>query len=297
MGAMFRNLNSLLTRRALLGSVIIATACAVYFISSSLFPPALKIAERCFASVGNGSSKTVSHVSVWAWQQDEDMSFIDSNQASISYFAGMIYVRGPNVSFRPRTQKLKLPPGAVTVPVFRIETLRQANGGFTNHEIAPEPESARFVVKSIVRRLKQLPASNMVQIDFDALSDEREFYKLILKQLRRELPEHTKISVTALASWLLEDRWLVDGDADEIVAMLFSIGADRKNVLDRIRDRGCNSGISACLALGVSVSEPQTNKVLFDSHVQKKFDKLYLFNSQPWTKKKYQTILREALNR
>jgi hypothetical protein len=132
------------------------------------------------------------HVTVWAWERDEDLSYIDPAEIDVAYFAGNIYVHGSLVSFRPRTQKLKLPKNAKTIPVFRIETIRRS--------------------------------SVSVQVDFDALEDERPFYKTLLRNLRQELEPSTKISITALASWLLADRWIERGSADEAVVMLFSIG-------------------------------------------------------------------------
>ena len=137
------------------------------------------------------SSSYTPQINVWAWERDEDLSFIDPTKVSVSYFAGMIYVRGSSVNFRPRTQKLKLAKGTQTVPVFRIESLRGEGAPAmlsTSDARVPDVSAAGYVVKTIINRLKELPPSNMVQLDFDALQDERPFYTAILKELRRELP-------------------------------------------------------------------------------------------------------------
>ncbi|CAN5271296.1 hypothetical protein BH10CYA1_BH10CYA1_36740 [soil metagenome] len=248
----------------------------------------------------NLSSSHIPDINVWAWERDEDLSFVDPAKVSVSYFAGMIYVRGSSVSFRPRTQKLKLAKGTQTVPVFRIESLRgEGAPGTVSRSDArlPDVTAADFVVKTITNRLQELPPSNMVQLDFDALADERIFYTAILKKLRRHLPKNSKISITALGSWLLGDRWLRDGDADEVVAMLFSIGADKKNILNRVQSQQLNSGTDAKLALGISANETDTNKILFGAHLQNQFDRLYIFNSHPWTRERLLAITKEAFRK
>lgn len=272
---------------------LLAGILSVVVLANSAFSP-FKHGRKKFSSAHTPA------INVWAWERDEDLSFIDPAKVSVSYFAGMIYVRGSSVSFRPRTQKLKLAKGTQTVPVFRIESLRgegMPGTVSTSDARMPDLSAADYVVKTIVSRLKELPPSNMVQLDFDALEDERPFYTAILKQLRRELPPDSKISITALGSWLLSDRWLQEGDADEVVAMLFSIGADKKNILDRVQKQDLDSGANAEMALGISANEADTNKILFAAHLQNQFDKLYIFNSHPWTKDRFIAITKEAFQK
>jgi|LakMenEpi03Aug12_release.lakeMendotaPanAssembly.Ray.scaffolds.fasta_scaffold278032_2 hypothetical protein len=292
----------------------------------SLFlPAALLISKTTISTFETLSSRGAKHntlaindsktyspaVNIWAWERDEDLSFIDPVKVTVSYFAGMIYVRGASIEFRPRTQKLKLPTGTQTVPVFRIETLRIGSRSDSASADAldrgdrdprtadpgtADPGAADYVVKTIVERLKDLPPSNMVQIDFDALQDERSFYHAVLSKLRHQLPATTKISITALGSWLLGDKWLQDGDADEVVAMLFSIGPDRTNILNRLQRQKLDSGTNANLTLGISANETSTNRVLFGAHLQNQFNKLYIFNSRPWTRDRFNAITKEAFH-
>ncbi len=242
------------------------------------------------------------HVTVWAWERDEDLSYIDPAKIDVAYFAGNIQVRGSLVSFRPRTQKLKLPKNVKTIPVFRIETIRGGSGSASASpsvmsETVLDPKAAEYVAKTISNRLKKLPHSQMVQIDFDALEDERPFYKSLLKNLRRELPPATKISITALASWLLADRWIERGSADEAVAMLFSIGPGKPDVLTRLKKQTLDSGVEIPIAIGISASERATNQWLFPTEVQRKTDNLYLFSSRPWTQTRLRAITHEAFGK
>lgn len=281
------------------------------------------------------------HLTVWAWERDEDLSYIDPTKVRVAYFAGTIYVRGSSVRFRPRTQKLKLPKNALAFPVFRIESIRTKNVSNEPHCSSlreqerdeglnvPSVEAASFVAKTIAARTEKLQetnlqrcdvqerniqqsnfqqrtfqkrnthkhnfSSNIVQIDFDALEDERPFYKELLKNLRKELSTGTKISITSLASWLLADKWIERGSADEAVAMLFSIGPGKNEVLSVLKKRILDTGSDIPVAIGISASENMTNKVLFESGVQRKTDNLYIFSSRPWTEQRLRSITCEAL--
>ncbi|HEY9678729.1 MAG TPA: hypothetical protein V6C76_12015 [Drouetiella sp.] len=238
------------------------------------------------------------HVIVWAWEHDENLSYLDPARFEVAYFTEHVYLRGGNVMCSERTQKLVLPKGIVSFPVFRIDSLRSPS--LRNKEsldLGPPPATAaNRVVGAICDRLQELPATNKVQLDFDALQDERPFYREVLKELRRRLPSNMKISITALGSWLLGDQWLRDGDTDEVVAMLFSIGADRGDVLQRLRTQALSSGTKAKLSIGLSANERETNKALLDSRALNQSDTLYLFSSNGWTETRLKTALDEVLH-
>ncbi len=235
-------------------------------------------------------------LSVWAWERDEDLSYIDPATVKVSYFAGTIYLRGASVSFRPRTQKLKVPPGTQTIPVFRIESLRAGGAEGAVPPGPPQSVAARFVAQTVATRLKELASTDNVQIDYDALEDERPFYRNLLRELRRQLPNKTRISITALASWLLCDRWLRDGDADEVIAMIFNIGPDRKKVLQTVKKQPLDSGTKAVVSIGISANESDTNETIFNAKLQRQTDTLYVFSSRPWTKERFLAIKKEAFN-
>lgn len=249
------------------------------------------------AVVAQASHRTVllPRLNVWAWERDEDLSYIDPSKIKVAYFAGNIYVQGSNVRFRPRTQKLKVPQRAQTIPVFRIESIR-SDGSI------PELSAAAFVAKTIAKTLnKSSKQERTVQIDFDALEDERPFYKALLRDLRAEIPRDTKISVTALASWLLADKWLERGSADETVAMLFSIGPERNDVLSRLSKQALSNGADIPLSIGISASEADTNKILLQTDVLGNNRNIYIFSSRPWTEQRLRAITsaitKEALAR
>lgn len=256
-------------------------------------------------------------LTIWAWERDEDLSFIDPAKVSVAYFAGTVYVHGDSVRFRPRIQKLTMPKGTHAFPVFRIESIRASSDasdktGFcsSDHEI-PTKRAAGYVAKTIAIQVEKLSrcesdaaafnkigsvsGSKIVQIDFDALEDERPFYKELLRNLKRELSSDTKISITSLASWLLADKWLERESADEAVAMLFSMGAGKREVLSRLKRQSLDSGAGMPIAVGISASESATNRELLNSRIQRKKGGLYIFSSKPWNEQRLRTITSEAL--
>ncbi len=228
-------------------------------------------------------------VTLWAWERNEDLSFIDPKTTEVAYFAGKVYIRGQCVSFRPRTQSLVLPPNTKVTPVFRIETIGKGD--------APPPSdysavnAAEAIAEQVKKTAKDQTWSNEVQIDFDAVDNERAYYKSLLKQLRSKLPPKTKLSITALASWLLDDRWLSAGDADKAVAMLFSMGRSKDEVISLLKSRTLDSGAGLKIAIGISANEKGTNRQLIESGVLKKGQSIYIFNSRPWKERQFRSFI------
>jgi hypothetical protein len=114
----------------------------------------------------------------------------------------------------------------------------------------------RREVVSAVEELTHLPGVGGVQVDFDAVLSERDFYRAVLVDLRRELPESTALSITALASWCMGDNWLEGLPVDEAVPMLFQMGVDHHTVLARLQNRG-EFRVAICRnSVGISTDEP-----------------------------------------
>jgi hypothetical protein len=105
---------------------------------------------------------------------------------------------------------------------------------------------------------------------------EREFYRQLLEDLRRELPDTVPLSITALASFCVGDRWLSDLPVDEAVPMVFRMGMDSdriKNMLttgNDFREGLCRR------SYGVSLDEPVTTTF-------EKQRRIYVFNSRSWS--------------
>jgi hypothetical protein len=203
---------------------------------------------------------------LWAWERPEDLRFADPARYSIAYLAGTLDLRGEDLRVRPRFQPLFAPADARLLPVVRIETSRSAAW-------TPAPDLARRASDAIVRLASRDGLSD-VQIDFDAALSQRDFYRDLLRDLRQRLPARRKISITALASWCVGDRWLASLPVDEAVPMLFRMGPEGPDALRRIASRGpldprCRGSV------GVSTDEP--------GGWNARVSKTYVFHPRPWT--------------
>jgi len=121
-----------------------------------------------------------------------------------------------------------------------------------------------------------LPNVSAVQIDFDVARSERDFYRDLLTSLRQSLPDNVPLSMTALASFCVGDRWFDELPVDEAVPMIFRMGAD-------------DTTIKTFLAQGNDFREPlcrESYGIAVDEPVTMNFDasrRHYVFNVRAWT--------------
>jgi hypothetical protein len=134
-----------------------------------------------------------------------------------------------------------------------------------------------------------------IQIDFDVTVSERNFYKSLIEELRRELPENLPLTVTALASWCVGaagDRWLREMPADEAVPMIFRMGADDKPIREFLaRDNDWREPLCRG-SYGVALDEP----VRMNFKTGRRF---FVFKSEPngWQAKDLRRLETEGILR
>ncbi len=187
-------------------------------------------------------------VVVWAWERPEDLEFLDPEATGVAFLAGTIRLAGERVETRRRLQRLRVSDGSVVFPVVRIES----EPG--DPPVLSESQREEAVQGILDLAWHQEPSG--VQIDFDALASEREFYRQLLEELRARLPDRAFLSMTALASWCFADRWLRELPVDEAVPMLFRMGADAHPIRAHL-DAGRDFTEFSCRAsAGVSTDEP-----------------------------------------
>ena len=153
-------------------------------------------------------------VMLWAWERPENLGFIDPRVAGVAVLeATAVIAANGSVQLRMRTQPLTLPTDAAVLAVVRIES----------PPVHAAIDAAQLL--SGLLAIARLPGLRGIQIDFDARSSEREFYRTLL----RSLAQHTSlpVSVTALASWCAGDRWLQDEPVVEVVPDVFPDGRRR----------------------------------------------------------------------
>lgn len=208
---------------------------------------------------------------LWAWERAEDLRFIDTEEFGVAFLAQTLLLETDEVIFRPRRQPLKVAPETYLIAVTRIETAKENS---TRPNLSDEQKKK---VVSFIKKTLELPNVKAVQIDFDVVASERSFYRLLVNDLKKELPANMALTITALASWCVGDVWFNDFPIDEAVPMAFQMGAD-------------TAQIHSFLADGSDWREPLCRGsygVSLDENFPAKFQpnrRFYYFKSKAWEK-------------
>jgi len=219
------------------------------------------------------------NIFLWAWERPEDFTHVSLPPGvGVAYLAATIHIIGDKVALLPRRQPLLVPPNVPLIAVFRIEVDQRKR-------TVLGPEQAKDICAGILKFANNSRV-RAVQVDFDALHDQRDFYKKLLQELRAELPNSQGLSITALASWCMCDTWMQHLPIDESVPMCFSMGRDADNVMVSLKaghaygDERCNR------SLGISIDEPNVNEVVVPSALGRPsadHTRIYIFSGKPWT--------------
>lgn len=153
---------------------------------------------------------------LWVWERPEDLEFLDPQQFAVAFLAQTLTLKNDDVVFSPRRQPLKVSPEVKLIAVTRIES-QKTTGTPTALSAVQRKKLVDLVLQTL--DLKNVSA---VQIDFDAVVSEREFYRSLLTDLRQKLPNNIPLSMTALASFCVGDRWLDDLPVDEDTVEIFN---------------------------------------------------------------------------
>lgn len=208
---------------------------------------------------------------LWAWEREEDLRFLDAEKFGVAFLAQELTLQTGDVLYKPRRQPLEIAPQTYLIAVTRIETLKDQK---SRPELSNEQKEK---IISLVKKTLQLPDVKAVQIDFDAVVSEREFYRSMMKDLKSSLPENTPLTMTSLASWCVGDAWFNDFAVDEAVPMAFQMGADDGAIRSFLAN-GNDWREPLCRgAYGISIDEPL--KISFAPN-----RRFYYFNPKPWKK-------------
>lgn len=208
---------------------------------------------------------------LWAWERPEDLRFLDADEFGVAFLAQTLLLKNDRVILQPRRQSLQIAPNIYLIAVTRIETAKK------NSDQSDLSEKRKKTVVSLIKKTLELPNVRAVQIDFDALVSERDFYRDLVNELKNQLPETTPLTMTALASWCVGDAWFADFPVDEAVPMAFEMGADDKAIRDFFaggedwREPLCRG------SYGIHVDEP------LDANFQLN-RRFFYFKSRAWEK-------------
>lgn len=203
-------------------------------------------------------------LTVWAWERREDLHSLDAQKFVIAYLDQTLTI-DLGVDRQPRRDPIVFPASSIRMPVIRIEA---------NRSSVLDDENRAEAVRAILSSARE-PGIAALQIDFDATRSQRQFYRKLLFDLRRQMPANLPLSITALASWCSWDGWLHDLPIDEAVPMFFRMEPDRRRAppdIDdfQIREPLCQSSV------GVSTTEP------WPSDLAGK--RIYVFSDRGWHK-------------
>ena len=218
---------------------------------------------------------------LWAWERPEQLEFLDSQQFAVAFLAQTLVLKNDDLEYRPRRQPLKVTPDTKLIAVTRIESQKQT-GLPTAHNATQKQKLIDLVLKTAA--LRNVSA---VQIDFDAARSEREFYRNLLQELRQKLPDNIPLSMTALASFCVGDRWLDDLPVDEAVPMIFRMGADSHSIRTFLTSGNDFHEPLCRRSYGIALDEPID--INFDRSRRK-----YIFNVRPWTEQDVLTLQQEV---
>ena len=219
-------------------------------------------------------------VMLWAWERPVDLEYLDTKRYGVAFLAQTLTLKGDEVVLYPRRQPLHVTPETKLMAVTRIESDKSETGR------ASLSASQREQVLELILRSLERENISAIQIDFDVVTSEREFYRQLLQELRQKMPQQIPLSMTALASFCVGDRWLHDLPVDEAVPMIFRMGPDEQRIKTMLAN-GYDFREPLCQkSYGIAVDEPFAHS-LNDGR------RLYVFNPHPWRGKEY-TALREG---
>ncbi len=215
-------------------------------------------------------------VVLWAWERPEALDFIDVQGIGVAFLARTLYLSGSDVIVRPRLQSFSAPPDTQLMAVVRMASDRWRPPDLS--------ASQREMATAAIAEVGTLSGIQALQVDFDATASQRAFYRDVLRQLRRQLPASMPLSITALASWCIFDNWLAGLPVDEVVPMVFRMGADQHRVrrylaADDFRAAACR------YSLGISTDEPLPTLRLGR--------RLYVFHPHAWRLEAMTSFLEE----
>jgi hypothetical protein len=243
-------------------SILVAAACLTLWVGGAT----RALIRKPATSPANSTLDALPPTFIWAWERPERLNFIDPRRVGVAFLAKTVSLHGDTISVRPRLQPLTLPPGAKLVAVVRIQPSAASTPALSPSQLERTATE--------VAELAALRGVAAVQVDFDARTSDRGFYRQLLFRIHEQLPTSTPLSMTALASWCTGDKWLSDLPVDEVVPMFFRLGVDGNNFVSRLQSNNQPFASPCNQSAGVSTDEvipAPPNK------------RLYIFSPKPWT--------------
>jgi hypothetical protein len=118
---------------------------------------------------------------LWAWDRDDDLSFIDIRDTAVAYLAATVILRGKSVFLTPRHHPLATPQGTRLIAVAHVEVDR--------YEPPVMSDAQALAFAETLAALRAIRPGEFLQIDFEATASQRAFFVQAVAALRERLPD------------------------------------------------------------------------------------------------------------
>lgn len=225
----------------------------------------------------------------WSWYHDDDLR---AAPGAVAMLIDRIVIDGQSFKHHRRLNKLQTRAGAPITAVVRLEVRN-----------LPAAANQEALVDSLSKSIINLTFGSGrkvegLQIDFDARSDERLFYKQLLTRLKKSMPACTELSMTALASWVTGDNWLSSDNwlcgksgVSEVVPMFFSMGQGESASLQALKSSSALATPVKLKSIGLSIDEKSAPSILLSKNGFGNFHRVYFFSSRGWNKQTVEQAL------
>lgn len=188
----------------------------------------------------------------WAWEAPQELTTIDPAHSGIAELAASIYIKGDHPIYYLRRQPLRAPKNIYRMAVIHIEARARWKPVLDQH-------MAKKIAVEINTLYKKQPY-NSLQIDFEVLNHQRDFYQTLLTEIRQLMGNDLLISITGLASWCTSDGWVGKAKlpVDLMVPMYFSISNEvhqRQAFISRFPSSITRLAPECRLAIGLATFE------------------------------------------
>ena len=210
---------------------------------------------------------------LWAWRREENLSFIDPEQAKVVVWTATIHVDRDGLVVERRTNGITYPSETEVVGVVRLEVTG-----------IPDDATVPRLAEAIIAASRPFhPVEH--QVDFDARLSQRPFYRRLLEELRTRTG-NARLSIAALASWCFHDDWTRDLPVDAVVPMLYRMGREG-DVIRHALHAGREFPNPACAGeVGYSADEPLAPV--------RRLRRVFLFHPEPWSESRYNELVQRV---
>lgn len=214
---------------------------------------------------------------VWAWERNENLTFLDSDTV-VAYYAGSVIIKDGRMAVSKRVRTLKILEDTKVIPVVRIDNFDTAE------EITPwrMKDIEDFIINSCDQKLVV-----GCQIDFDVKTSERTAYMSIISSVRDRLSKNIPLSITALVSWCDKSSWMNDAQIDFAVPMFYRLGADESTIRGGYTGKTFMGSPKCAGAIGISTDEPLPKEKYIGGR------DIYIFNPNSWDEQEFRSIIKK----